>query len=319
MSSAPVAQIAAPTALDVLRRIAFSLGLGLALVVPSAVMRKGIEELWPASLLVVFIFAAILAIGAIVRSPKATVFDRYFPSAGIGEDLFRGILVCFVLGLGSLLRILLPWVADVWIAPIEFGFALGLVSAGDEVGPDQRKRATRPSYWNRIVLLYALAFGVVGFWRAHPGFARWISAGIGVLLGYSGLFVGLGIGAGTRRYMKLLQHVFAGIEKLAGPLSAFGFGFATIVVAFGCIYGAIARLQGVGAFVGIDAGSGLGTFLYFSLVTATTVGYGDIAPVSSAARAFAVLEILLSVSWTLVVFSILFRTYAVPTDDQSTK
>jgi hypothetical protein len=45
--------------------------------------------------------------------------------------------------------------------------------------------------------------------------------------------------------------------------------------------------------------------VYFSVVTAATVGYGDIAPVSEAARMLVVAEILCSLIYGIFFFSVL--------------
>jgi voltage-gated potassium channel len=50
-------------------------------------------------------------------------------------------------------------------------------------------------------------------------------------------------------------------------------------------------------------------FLYFSLVTITTVGYGDIAPVSSIARAFSVLEAVVGQLFLVILVSWLVGMY----------
>ena len=54
------------------------------------------------------------------------------------------------------------------------------------------------------------------------------------------------------------------------------------------------RLLDPGAFTGagMGAGTGAASFMYFSFVTLTTVGYGDVAPVHEVARSLAILEAL---------------------------
>ena len=45
--------------------------------------------------------------------------------------------------------------------------------------------------------------------------------------------------------------------------------------------------------------------IYFSLTTAATVGFGDIVPTSTTARAFVMAEILLTFSYVVFIFSVL--------------
>jgi hypothetical protein len=49
----------------------------------------------------------------------------------------------------------------------------------------------------------------------------------------------------------------------------------------------------------------LGSAFYFSFVTATTVGYGDIAPISCGARAATVIELAVALFYGLFLFSVL--------------
>jgi hypothetical protein len=95
---------------------------------------------------------------------------------------------------------------------------------------------------------------------------------------------------------KILKDIFQGqrisSEQIFGAVCAYlliGFLFASI-------YGFIALVDGA-AFVindelageirSLDGSRGNGVFTYFSFVTMSTLGYGDISPVSSAARSFA--------------------------------
>ena len=55
---------------------------------------------------------------------------------------------------------------------------------------------------------------------------------------------------------------------------------------------------------------GPGDLLYFSYVTLTTLGYGDITPVSSIARSLAVLEAALGVMFMAVVIGRVVGIYA---------
>ena len=60
---------------------------------------------------------------------------------------------------------------------------------------------------------------------------------------------------------------------------------------------------------------GLGTALYFSIVTITTTGYGDIAPVSGLARTAVSVEILTGLLYQVVIFSLLAALLGAPQPD----
>jgi voltage-gated potassium channel Kch len=61
-----------------------------------------------------------------------------------------------------------------------------------------------------------------------------------------------------------------------------------------------------GSFSGIK---GWSDFLYYSFSTLTTVGYGDIVPVTSVARSFAVLEAIVGVMYLAIIISRLVGLY----------
>jgi hypothetical protein len=71
------------------------------------------------------------------------------------------------------------------------------------------------------------------------------------------------------------------------------------------IYMLIEMMQ-PGSFSGIK---GWSDFLYYSFSTLTTVGYGDIVPVTSVARSFAVLEAIIGVMYLAVIISRLVGLY----------
>src|SRR5438034_1593191 len=69
-----------------------------------------------------------------------------------------------------------------------------------------------------------------------------------------------------------------------------------------------------GAFTGAgggEGGYGLGRWVYFSFVTLTTVGYGDISPVARAARSLAMLEALIGQLYPAVILA---RLVSLPRD-----
>jgi voltage-gated potassium channel Kch len=71
---------------------------------------------------------------------------------------------------------------------------------------------------------------------------------------------------------------------------------------FALLYDADCRLEGVMAFRGLDR-FGRKDFMYFSLTTLTTVGYGDITPVFASARSLANLEALIGQLYPAVLIA----------------
>jgi hypothetical protein len=70
---------------------------------------------------------------------------------------------------------------------------------------------------------------------------------------------------------------------------------------FAVLYVYIVRLQGPGAF---SADLNLGEALYFSIVTMTTTGFGDISPKSGWAKLVVSVQILCGFLFSVLLFSI---------------
>jgi hypothetical protein len=139
------------------------------------------------------------------------------------------------------------------------------------------------SYWRMIAVISGTAYFIVAvaFGRSYHAVVSGITAG---LFYAGGLWLGLVLGR---------------------TLTAFAVGYLTIIVLFSTLFAALWRLQGSEAFAGLPPDPGLAVFLYFSLVTATTIGYGDIVPHSGSARWIACVEVIACLAWTLVVFAAL--------------
>ena len=77
------------------------------------------------------------------------------------------------------------------------------------------------------------------------------------------------------------------VHRIQGAVAA----YLLLGLAWALAYEAVA-LVASGAFSGSQAGAERGRFIYFSFVTLTTVGYGDVTPVHPVARSLAVAEAL---------------------------
>lgn len=86
-------------------------------------------------------------------------------------------------------------------------------------------------------------------------------------------------------FAALFHEAKADGDALAGAI----FGYFLLAFFWAALFGAL-ESWAPGSFALSDVGDAAGQFLYFSLVTITTLGYGDILPLSNAARILAGLE-----------------------------
>lgn len=95
----------------------------------------------------------------------------------------------------------------------------------------------------------------------------------------------------------LFDEFFQRMSRLAIPAFAFLTFYALLVIAFASVYCIISQYGSVAHFrVGMIArGLGFSEAIHFSIVTISTVGYGDIVPASNLARALASIEVICGV------------------------
>lgn len=124
-----------------------------------------------------------------------------------------------------------------------------------------------------------------------------------VILLVSELFQGAGIDQELQyrrddRLFKDYQFI-PSLNRFRTVLGLLALSFATIILGFANLYSELVR-QDPANFGGLEAGF---LAIYFSFVTFSTVGYGDIYPVSMAARLAVVGEIFMAMFFSLVVIS----------------
>jgi voltage-gated potassium channel len=91
------------------------------------------------------------------------------------------------------------------------------------------------------------------------------------------------------------RHVFSWRETDANSLTGAVCVYLLLGLIWALIYKVLAYLWPVGSFQGISIqgeGINIDTFLYFSFVTLTTAGYGDITPLNPMIRTLAYLEMI---------------------------
>jgi hypothetical protein len=94
---------------------------------------------------------------------------------------------------------------------------------------------------------------------------------------------------------RIVRHKRVTVKTVYGAIAV----YLQIGVAFSLLYLELFRVD-PGAYPAIATGS-LGTFIYYSFVTLTTVGYGDITPATEAGRTLAMFEALIGQIFLVIV------------------
>ena len=98
-------------------------------------------------------------------------------------------------------------------------------------------------------------------------------------------------------------------SALLAPTLAFFTYYTFVIVVFACVYRIVDQVIPGPHFtiLGSDRGITFLEGLYFSVITLSTVGYGDLVPASALVRAIAALQIVIGVWLIIFGFSEMLR------------
>ncbi|MBB6253829.1 ion channel [Nitrospirillum iridis] len=106
----------------------------------------------------------------------------------------------------------------------------------------------------------------------------------------------------------LFEEFFEQVAGLAEPAFAFFTFYSLLVIIFAALYTVVDRFSPVSQFMigGVPQKIGFAESLYFSVVTLSTVGYGDIVPVGSFIRVVVAAEVVVGMLLLLFGFNAIF-------------
>lgn len=113
----------------------------------------------------------------------------------------------------------------------------------------------------------------------------------------------------------LVNHVWRAKQVDADML----YGGISVYLLLGIIWAALYREMEIlspGSFAGPDDSLGFSNFIYFSYVTLTTLGYGDILPVTQKARSLAILEAITGIVFLGTLIARLVSLYTTRDDER---
>jgi hypothetical protein len=228
--------------------------------------------------------------GAGAGEPRGSVWSRLARAALHEQDSYPLLLVLLLLEYLALM--VLPqdnWSQAVSAPLVAATMLLGLRTSG------VRRRTLRTA---QVAAVASLALVLA---QVTTG-ASWLVPASYLVLG------ALLVSTPPAVLRRVLRHQRVTFQTLSGALCVYvllGLVFAYVYLAIGAVNSdAFADQSGPGG------PRGAATFLYFSFVTLTTVGFGDIYPLSRLARALVVLEALLGQIFLVTTVARLVALYS---------
>jgi hypothetical protein len=110
----------------------------------------------------------------------------------------------------------------------------------------------------------------------------------------------------------IMRQVGRRVQVLAVPIATYVSLFALLAVAFGCVYRIAAGFSERHIFIlrGQPTEISFSDALHFSIVTLSTVGYGDIQPMDDGIRLLAAIQMILGQLLLLFGFAEIMRSHA---------
>jgi voltage-gated potassium channel Kch len=241
-------------------------------------------RMFPGSRFVTIAFANSIAI-------YACIFV-YFVEANFARAHFEVVLLCFTLPIATFLL-------GAWLRRAEIR---AIVTSEHE---KSERRLGRVVLWLVPVFVVGAASFVVSAHAPRPAESDAALGAAMVAIAATVLFVSRDVSTFLLDTGLLFEEFFERITGLVAPAFAFFTFYSLLVIAFGSVYRILDRVSPEALFR-IDGALRKISFaeaLYFSIVTLSTVGYGDIVPIAALSRIVASAEIVSGILLLLFGFS----------------
>ena len=193
-----------------------------------------------------------------------------------------------------LVLVLFPYLEEGQLSNLVFTFLISLVLLAAINGVSHRKDLM-------IVAICLSIPAVVGGWLSALSENFWLTVGANVAVI---VYLTFTVGVILAHILKTHQTAKTTVDLLYGAISS----YLMMGIGWSFLYMLVQTVEPGSFFVSpelkIDAILNQGDFIYYSFATLTTLGYGDITPVSSQARSLAILE---AVTGTLFIAVLIAR------------
>lgn len=281
-------------------KIAVAISFLLLLTMPVSFYKSGPRDaLWKAGMVAVLFTLATLG-----RRPLLTFFNIDPGPGGLNARILTGIAFASVFVLsGEAKEFFHNEFFDAILSAFRVSVVFGLLRP-QYVGlvwfrPDLWHKS---EYRHAVIMLGVVSMGLVFmYWVTLHWWALIVAPG--AFLGYE---LGEWIGSSVRRWVLALREVWEIVRRMGPPIGGFALGYLIIAFIFAGLFASVWRADSR-AFTGLPEHPALTDFIYYSVMTISTTGYGDVAPHSPPAKILASAEALVGLAWTIVVFAAVLR------------
>ena len=211
--------------------------------------------------------------------------------------------------------------ADPWAVRLSFVLPIAAYIAGVSLRREsihllvRHEAESRVQYSPRnfIWLIPVFAVGMASFLLPHHDFdSRAVSIFLVLSMGLIGMLV-FAVSRDVTAFLLetglLFEEFFEQAYALLAPTLAFFTYYTFVIIVFACVYRIVDHLIPGTHFIvlGINRDVTFLEALYFSIITLSTVGYGDLLPASNLVRAIASLQIVIGVWLIIFGFSEVLR------------
>jgi Ion channel len=249
-------------------------------------------------------------LGSMMRASIAAEITTLLPQQSTIDYLSRIITVCGAIAFAGGLyggftftgKGLFNWISAVFLAHKQ---------TLDGKAVSQRSRAMRElaihfyaSERMYFSLLAAIGAVLIVEIELHPALRSLVIVLFSVLFATNLTWL---LGEWLKPRLQTLAGVFRVLQQMWEALLAFVLGYAAIIFIFACFYAAAWQHNRTTAFQGVNLipsrPPSFGQFIYFSVVTMATLGYGDVIPADALTRTLACVQVVIGVGWVTVVLS----------------
>lgn len=260
-----------------------------------------------------------LAVMVVVVSAVASSFYFIFPGSSffaISLANFLGVYACiFILIVTTNFPVVRPWAVQLGFLLPVIAFQAGALLRREHLRYIVQSRRMRDERHLARTFLWLLPVSMIGALTfLVPSHVQGPAAADAVFLAAMAaisvvvVFASRDVATFLLDSGLLFEEFFQSASRLLVPAFAFLTFYSMLVIVFACIYRIVDRFTEGPQFM-INGASVTITFaqaLYFSVITVSTVGYGDVVPLTDSVRVIVTIEIICGVLLLLFGFTEIF-------------